>query len=304
MELRGTFTKPEGSGLPAVLLLPGSGPTDRNGNQPPQITTDLLKEMADGLASVGIASLRFDKRAVGGYSASWPKAVADIDKFFRWENFVADAKAGLVFLQKQEGIDPKRTAIVGHSEGGSLAIKIGSDLSGKPGAPKALVLMGTPGRTFDPIIREQVSASLGRAKLSADQIKKYLDYVDAALTQVREKGTFPPNPPEGLGPIFNPTAASLIRSYVTVDPIPLVKRFTGPVLILQGEKDIQISPARDAAALAAALKARGGDHELLTIAGASHNFKLVVDPDKEPGFTGPMAKEALDKLKSWLQKYL
>ena len=63
--LSGTIEIPPGEGArPAVLLLSGSGPTDRNGNQPPTIITDLLKQVADGLAEQGIVSLRFDKRGV------------------------------------------------------------------------------------------------------------------------------------------------------------------------------------------------------------------------------------------------
>jgi len=304
MELRGTLLKPAGSSLPAVLLLPGSGPTDRDGNQPPTLMTDVLKQMAESLADAGIASLRFDKRAAAGYSAGWPKEIGAIDKFFSWDNFVGDAKAALAFLHAQEGVDPERTAIVGHSEGGSLAIQIGHDLAGKKGSPKALVLMATPGRPYGPIIQEQVAASLGRAKMSSSQVKTYMDWVDLAISDLKSKGTIPPNAPEGLGPLFNPSSRSLMRSYLTIDPLLLLAKFSGPVLVLQGAKDIQVSPERDAAALVKTLDKRGGSHDYLLVAGASHNFKAVVNSEIDPGFTGPMLKEALDKLTSWLKNNL
>ena len=72
--LRGTLTSPQSGGpSPAILLIPGSGPTDRNGNQPPALVTDLLKQLADVLTKSGFTTLRFDKRATHVYAAVWPK---------------------------------------------------------------------------------------------------------------------------------------------------------------------------------------------------------------------------------------
>src|SRR5262245_46384223 len=80
LKLEGTFELPIGvtGRAPAVLLLPGSGPTDRNGNSRLGITTDLLKQIAEELAKNGIASLRFDKRAIAHYSSNWPKDIKEM----------------------------------------------------------------------------------------------------------------------------------------------------------------------------------------------------------------------------------
>lgn len=305
IKLTGTYLSPPCQNLPAVLLLPGSGPTDRNGNQPPQMVTDLLKQIAEGLAEEGIASFRFDKRAAHVHSKIWPTSSAEsMSAFFSWKNFIDDAKAALKTLQSQPGVDPRRVAIAGHSEGSNFAIQIGHDLAGKPDAPKALVLMAGPGRPMGPIIREQISASLGRAQAGSELIKVYMDYTEAAIKECIEKGTFPANPPPNMNGIFNPTAADLVRAYLTVDPAKVIKAFPGPVLILQGAEDIQVSAERDTPLLEKALKARGGKFDSFIVPQASHNFKKVTDANKEPGFSGPMVPAAFEKLSSWLKASL
>ena len=84
---------------PVVILLPGSGPTDRNGNQPPALVTDLLKSIAIDLAKAGIGTFRFDKRAAHSNSAIWPKDLSKADHFFRFESFVGDAVAAVKLVK-------------------------------------------------------------------------------------------------------------------------------------------------------------------------------------------------------------
>ena len=302
--INGTLSMPAKSArpAPAVLLLSGSGPTDRNGNQPPALVTDLLKQVADRLSQEGIASLRFDKRATRGYAASWPKDVTAQNDFFAWDMFVGDAKAALLFLRAQHNIDARHIFIAGHSEGSMIAGQIGHDLNGKPAAPAGLILMGAPGRTLDIVIREQVAANLAGSGLSVEARKPYMDYVDLAINRLKADGSIPPNPPQGLGPLFPPSAAKLMRSYFTNDPAVTAAGYGGPVLIVQGEKDIQVSAKSDTPLLAAALKARQkGATEIFVAPGASHNLKVVADEKKEPRFAGPVVPSALDTIVAWLK---
>src|SRR4051812_48487042 len=134
LQLHGTLVVPAIKGkVPGVLLLPGSGPSDRNGNQPPALVTDLLKQIAERLAADGYASLRFDKRAAAVYASTWPpKDMAALNNFFSYDAFVGDARAGLDFLKSQSEINPKLTVVAGHSEGGLIAIQLVHDLEGKP----------------------------------------------------------------------------------------------------------------------------------------------------------------------------
>lgn len=301
IDLRGTLLVPKAAKpAPAVLLLPGSGPTDRNGNQPPAITTNLLKDIAEHLEKQGIASLRFDKRAAHVYSAVWPKSLSAMDEFFKWENFAGDAKAALAFLGKQPGVDAKRLVVVGHSEGGLIAAQIAADTAGKPSAPAALVLMGTAGRRLDIVIDEQVKASLNRSGLSVEAQKPYLDYMAKAIASLKATATVPPNPPAGMAGLFNASAAKLLQSYFTLEPTQLLAKFRGPVLILQGEKDVQISKDRDTPLLERALKPRG-KVEVVIIPSASHNFKKVNDAQKEMGFSGPVVAPTLAKLATFVK---
>ena len=128
-ELAGTLQLPARDGnMPAIVLLAGSGPTDRDGNQPPAIHTDLLKQIAQRLAEKGIASLRFDKRGMYANAAQLPKDRSQYGDFFSWENFVGDAVAACRFLQQQPRVDPDHVGILGHSEGGLLALQAASVL--------------------------------------------------------------------------------------------------------------------------------------------------------------------------------
>ncbi len=92
--LHGTFLMPASSDkAPAVLLIPGSGPTDRDGNQKPGLISDLLKQIAERLATEGIATYRFDKRAVSTYYPLWPKDIEGFNSFMSFWNFVGDVQA-------------------------------------------------------------------------------------------------------------------------------------------------------------------------------------------------------------------
>jgi dienelactone hydrolase len=157
LQVHGTLVVPAGAKgkVPGVLLLPGSGPTDRNGNQAPQMVTDLLKQIAERLGTDGYASLRFDKRAAQIYMNSFPHEAAALGDFFSWDNFVGDARGGLDLLQSQPEIDPKHTVIAGHSEGAIIAIQVAHDLEGKSNAPAALILLSSPGRTLGAIIKNK-----------------------------------------------------------------------------------------------------------------------------------------------------
>lgn len=298
MELRGTLSIPTSEKpVAAALLLPGSGPTDRNGNQPPFLVTDLLKDLAGHLEKEGIASLRFDKRAAHVYSDKWPKTLPEMDEFFKWQNFAEDAKAALKYLAKQPGVDPKRLVVIGHSEGGLITAQIVADTVGTPDAPAAIVLMATAGRRLDIVVREQVAASLTRSGLDAAAQKPYHDYMDTAIASIKKDATIPPNPPAGMAALFNASAAKLLQSYFTLEPTEMLAKFTGPTLIVQGELDVQISKDRDMPLLQKALKGS----QVVLVPGASHNFKKVSDPEKEMGIAGPVVEPTLSKISEFVK---
>ena len=306
LSLHGTLVLPAGPGgkVPGVLLLAGSGPTDRNGNAP-SIVIDLLKQIAERLAKDGYASLRFDKRATAGYAKSWPAEVARQNDFFSWDSFVGDAKAALVCLQTQPEVEGKRVVVAGHSEGATIAMQIARDLQGAANAPAGLILISAPGRTGDVILREQITMGLRRNGVPAEQARLNADYVELAINQIERDGTIPPNPPTGLGIeyLFPASAAKLMRVEFGFDPTRVLPIYDGPVLVLQGEKDIQVSATRDTPLLDAALKGRKrGLYEVFIVPSASHNLKKVDNENVEPGLTGPVVPEALNKIAAWMKR--
>lgn len=304
LTLKGTLLLPDPTGPhAAVLLLPGSGPTDRNGNQPPMLMTDLLKQIAESLAEAGVATLRFDKRATRTYAGEWPRELDAIDAFFAWTKFVGDASGALAHLRGRPEIDPARVAIAGHSEGGMIALQVAHDLTDTDHAPKGLILLATAGRKIDVVLREQVEANLEHNIPDEQQRAEFMAKLEACITAVLRREPLPDDLPIGLRPLFNPTVRSLLYSYFTIDPADLAAKVRGPVLIVQGEADAQVSSDRDTPRLETALTARAsGDLHTVIIPGASHNFK---DTMNNPlGFTGPVVPQAIEAITTWVRMHL
>ncbi len=154
-----------GRKVPGALIISGSGPTDRNGNDPQLPHLDTNRNFARALAGDGVASLRYDKLGSG---------VAGIGKhpdpttvgFTLYEQEALDAYRTLA---RQPGIDPQRLIVVGHSEGGLLALWLADRLKGTPEAPRMLVLAAPPGhRYLDVVVRQQ--AVLYRQAQAAGQL--------------------------------------------------------------------------------------------------------------------------------------
>lgn len=304
LQLKGALMMPAVSGdSRAVLLLAGSGPTDRDGNSPLlSVKVDLLKQIAERLAADGIASLRYDKRSAHTYLAQMPKTLEGIGEYAKWANFVDDAKAALAFLKAQQGVDANRVGLVGHSEGGLLTLQVAKDLP-SPARPKTIVTLAGPGRRMDEVLMEQLEAQLPK-QLPADQVPIYLDYAKKAIEQVKADGTIPPNPPLGLTQLFNPSTLPLLRTYFTLEPTEVAIAYLGPALVMNGEFDAQVSAEKDAKKLEEAFKRRPqGMSELFVVPGGSHNFKSVSGVT-EAGFEGPVLPGMLDKLSSWLREKL
>ena len=130
---------------PAFVLLPGSGPTDRDDNVPQMgLKIDLLKQVAERMAADGLATFRYDKRAAQVNRNAWPSDVNEFGTFFSWDNHVADATAAYDFLRHQPGIDPDKVGMLGHSEGALIALKVASDPANKVAGLIMLAGQGRP----------------------------------------------------------------------------------------------------------------------------------------------------------------
>ena len=275
--------------VPGVVLIAGSGPTDRDGNNPGiPVRLDTLKLIAETLAGAGVASLRYDKRGIGESPIHPPATLAEQERFFAWENFVADVQAAHAELLKHDEIKPWATALLGHSEGGLLVLAAATKISWS--RPHAIVLASTPGYSLDEIVRRQL----------ARNAPALLDAAEHVMTVIRTTGHAPSTGvPRELQSLFPPYIGPFLQGAMAFDPAKTLAVIDTACLLLHGGGDSQVVPLGDIQPLLDALAQRSGAGEALVAPAVSHNLKTVSGPG-DPGFGGPLAPAIADKLTSWL----
>ncbi|WP_453977506.1 alpha/beta hydrolase [Brevundimonas sp. Marseille-Q4549] len=280
--LHGTLLTPPGASAVAVIL-PGSGPTDRDGNSPMGVAAGTYRMLAEGLADQGIATLRIDKRGIAASAAAGP-AEADL----RFDAYAADARAWAAEAAARAG---KPCAwLIGHSEGALVALVALKAVAGgdDPESSKVcgLILLAGAGRPAGVMLREQLTALPDPLKTQAYD----------ALTEL-EAGRTVAEPPAALAALFRPSVQPYLISWLPLDPAMLLAAYDGPVFIGQGTTDIQVGII-DAQALAAAdpdatLKLWDGVNHVLKTAPADRagNLATYADPDLPlaPGVTQDVA---------------
>jgi pimeloyl-ACP methyl ester carboxylesterase len=266
--------------VPVVLIIAGSGPTDRDGNSPliPG-SNNSLKMLADGLAARGIASLRYDKR---GIAASRAAMTSENDA--RFNNFIDDADAWVTKLRADKRFST--VTIAGHSEGSLIGMVAASEANAD-----AYVSLEGAGRKAQDILREQF-----RPQLPPDvfaQSERILDQLSV--------GVMPDSVPPVLAPLFRRSVMPYLMSWFRYDPAVEIAKLRIPVLIVQGSTDIQTSMT-DAKALAQAKP----DARLLAIEGMNHILKAVsgnlqaqIPTYGDP--TLPVVPQLLDELASFVR---
>jgi len=261
--LHGTLLTPEAPTAVAVIL-PGSGPTDRDGNSPMGVAASTYRLLAEGLAEQGIATVRIDKR---GIAAS---AAAGLDETrLRFDDYAADARAWAAEAAARASLPC--AWLIGHSEGALVALKA---VEGGDDKVCGLVLLSGAGRPAGVVIREQLEAGL------PEPLKTQ---AFAVLTQLEAGRTVADTPP-ALAALFRPSVQPYLISWLPLDPAALLAAYHGPGFIGQGTTDLQIG-VTDAQALAAAdpkatLKLWDGVNHLLKTAPADRaaNMATYADP--------------------------
>lgn len=267
--LFGTLVLPAGKPpFPVVLIVAGSGMTDRDGNTVGLSgKSNCLKMIAEGLAQSGIASLRYDKRGVARSAA----ARATVNSF---DIQVDDAASWIAWLGKSPRF--QGVGIVGHSEGASIA-----SITAQRGGARALVLLAGAGRRFDEVLIEQMGRAVKSGQLSQAALSA-MSGIFAELRAGRAVKSRPSNIPDELwSGLFQPRAQEYLISLFRYDPVAeLAKLRTNDVrvLIVQGTTDL-MAGADYAARLAATI---GGTPVL--IEGMNHELK-----------TAPLDRRANDK---------
>lgn len=248
--LYGTLELPAGSRpVPVVLIIAGSGPTDRDGNSRllPGPNNG-LRQLAESLAARGIASVRYDKRGVG---ASAPAGRSEAE--LRFDHLVDDAAGWLRQLRGDARFSS--VSLIGHSEG-SL---IGMLAAGRAGADGAVSLAGS-GRRASDLIRGQLAGQLPAA------LRERSDAILAGL----EAGSTTDSVPPPLLVLYRPSVQPYLVSWFRHDPVEVVRSLAVPVLVAQGTHDIQV----DTAEARRLFSARPGV-ELLLVPGMNHVLKLT-----------------------------
>lgn len=233
--------------VPVALLIAGSGPTDRNGNNP-QGRNDSLRRLAQALAKGGVASVRYDKRGIAASHAAGPD-----ERLLSVEGYAADAAA----WGKQLKSDPRfsRLILIGHSEGALIA-----SLAAPEASADAVISIAGSGRPVDEVLREQL-----HSRLPAELLPEAL-----ALTASLKAQRLQPQVSEPLQVLFRPSVQPYMMSLFRQDPAKAFARLQMPALIVQGSTDIQVGVVD-----AQRLKATRPDAELLLIDGMNHVLRIV-----------------------------
>jgi pimeloyl-ACP methyl ester carboxylesterase len=247
--LHGSLMLPQqGRAVPVVLLIAGSGPTDRNGNNPGGGNNDALLRLATALAQHGIASVRFDKR---GVAASYP--AAPDERQLSVEGYVTDALAWCQKLRLDNRFS--QVMLLGHSEGALIA-SLAAPQSGASG----LITVAGSARPIDQLLQAQL-----RPRLPVDLRAQS----DAILRSLREGHTVP-KVTQRLQVLFRPSVQPYLISLFHQDPAAAFAQVQQPALILQGDHDIQVSVAD-----ALLLKISKPEATLQIIPGMNHAMRIV-----------------------------
>lgn len=288
VKLAGTLTMPKTAGpFPAVLLISGSGPQNRDeellGHKP-------FLVLADYLTRQGLAVLRFDDRGTGKSTGDFAKSTS--------ADFANDVLAGIEYLKSRSEIDPKKIGLIGHSEGGLIAPMVAA----KSPDVAFIVMMAGPGITGEQILILQkglIMKTMGASdellkilrkederiyaivksepdnkkaeeKIRANQEKFMSQLSVQRKEEIKKYGDPEKNLDAGLKMILSPW----FRYFLTYDPVTNLKEVTCPVLALNGEKDLQVPPEQNLAAIARALK-EGGNMQFKTVElpGLNHLFQ-------------------------------
>ena len=269
IKLAGTLTKPKGKGpFPAVILVSGSGPQDRNeemlGHKP-------FLVIANYLTNNGIAVLRFDDRGVGKSAGDFSKATT--------EDFATDVEAGIAFLKQQKGIDIQKIGIIGHSEGGMVAPMVAA----KDTSLDFIVLLAGPGifirdlmlQQMEDITKSQgesdsaVASQIENNRQAFDILLNTPDNFDAKNKLIKLYQSQDSTMSESeIRQAINQMVTPWFRYFISYNPQIALEQTKCRVLAINGDKDLQVTSKSNLMGIENALKA-----------GENKDFKIIVMND-------------------------
>jgi dienelactone hydrolase len=289
--LPGTLTRPNGSGpFPAVVLVHGSGPNDRDETLGPNKP---FRDLAWGLASQGVAVLRYDKRTLVHASQFTPEILA---KLTLQEETIDDALLAAQLLRQTAAIDPKRVYVLGHSLGALAAPRIGQ----QDPALAGLIIMAGPTSPFEDLILYQITYLTGLNAAPTDQQKADIETLKTQVARVKDPNLSNQVDGKDLPLGITPTYWLNLRNY---HPEYVAKSLEMPVFVLQGERDYQVPPATEFGPWKAAL-AQKANATLKLYPKLNHLF-IAGEGQPTPQeyqLTGHVSEDVVKDIAQWVKK--
>jgi len=251
--ISGTLSMPKNASgkIPVVLIIAGSGPTDRDGNSNQGLNTNTYKMLAYALGDNGIAALRYDKRMIG------QSATSAQESDLRFEDYVDDA-VGLIGMLNDDGRFSK-IIVAGHSEGSLVGM---------------LAVIDQPVKGFISL----AGAGEPGEKIMTEQLKDKPDYIKNNFKQIIDslrKGKINDNVDASLYSLARPSIQQYLMSWCRYDPTLMIRRVKMPILLIQGTTDLQVSVDN-----AQKLKSAKSSATLLIVRGMNHVLKdAPIDKD-------------------------
>lgn len=246
-DIYGTLTVPNNKQIsPLVLIIAGSGPTDRDCNSPMGIQTNAYKILAEGFAKKGISTLRFDKRGIGK-----SKAAMTNESDLRFETYIYDVVAWISMLKSDKRFS--KIILLGHSEGSLIGM-----VAAQRSSIDEFISISGAGKPADKIIQEQL-----RTKLTPTLLSESDNIIDSL-----KMGKTVTNVNPNLVSLYRPSVQPYLISWMKYDPAEVIAGLKIPVLIIQGTTDLQVT-VDDAKQLSASKP----DAKLLIIDNMNHVLK-------------------------------
>lgn len=242
--IEGTLLAPRNGSVPLAIIINGSGPTDRNGNQM-MLNNDSAKKLAKRLTAAGIATFRYDKRTL---------KVQKLDikeEDMRFDDFISDAKSVINHFAPLPNFS--KIYLIGHSQGALIGMAAANkEVDG-------FISIAGAGQSIDRVIIEQIGRQMPALKEDTQK----------AFKELKEKGKVKDFNP-ALASVFRKSAQPFMASWMKYDPQKEIQQLTIPILLINGDNDLQVNPEE-----AQKLKKAQPNAELVIIENMNHIFRIV-----------------------------